>query len=251
MVGAVERVGHLATRSHRLTIALLTGLVVVLVAGGASAVAVARHQHRSSADATIDRTAQTSTSSSKAPTTSRRSGGPHPATTSAAGVARSSAVAASSAAESSARPETDPSTAPVGPSNNLTVMMSPAVRSHPRSQEVQQLMQAYFDAINQHDYASWTQSVAGALVTRQNDQQWLLAYATTVDSSIWMQSMSDDPLQVEMKFTSQQDADLAPSDLQVDCIHWTLAYQLATEGGHLVVGSTVDGSVKYAKCDGQ
>ena len=258
MVGAVERVGHLATRSHRLTIGLLTGLVVVLVAGGASAVAVARHEHRSSADGPIGRTAQTvagssSTGSRTSPSSSRHTGpATHLATvTSTASSSPSSAAPESSAPASSAQPETDPSTAPVGPSNNLTVMMSPAVRSHPRSQEVQQLLQSYFDAINQHDYASWTQSVTGALASRQNNQQWLLAYATTVDSSIWMQSMSDDPLQVHLQFTSQQDADLAPSDLQVDCIHWTLTYQFVSQDGHLVVGSTVDGSVKYAKCGGQ
>ena len=258
MVGAVERVGHLARRSHRLTIALLTGLVVVLVAGGASAVVVARHEHRSSVDGSADKVAQTvarSSSSGSRTTTSsshRTSAATHVTTTpSTTSTAPSTVEPVSSAAASSAQPETDPSAAPVGPSNNLTVMMSPAVRSHPRSQEVQQLLQSYFDAINQHDYASWVQSVTGDLAARQNNQQWLLAYATTVDSSIWMQSMSDDPLQVHLQFTSQQDADLAPADLQVDCIHWTLTYQFGSEDGHLVVGSTVDGSVKYAKCEGQ
>ncbi|WP_157695591.1 RAD23 family protein [Nakamurella panacisegetis] len=244
----------MATRSHRLTIALLAGLVVVLVAGGASAVAVSRHEQRSSADGTIGRTTQSTAGPSATaprPTSSgrtRHSDSPAPA--SAAPTVAASAPA-SSVVASSPQPQSDPSTAPAGPSNNLTVMMSPAVRAHPRSQEVQQLLQSYFDAINQHDYASWTQSVTGALAARQNNQQWLLAYATTVDSSIWMQSMSDDPLEVQMRFTSQQDADLAPSDLQVACIHWSLIYQFSTEDGHLVVGSTIQGSVKYVKCAGQ
>ncbi len=136
----------------------------------------------------------------------------------------------------------------VGPSNNLTVQMSPSVRADARSAVVQELLQDYFDAINQHDYESWAHVVSSSMSAGQSSDQWTRAYATTVDSSIWVQSMSGNPIRVKLRFTSQQDPSLAPKDLPVDCIHWTVVLQLASRGGEVVVGSTVAGSVAHIKC---
>jgi len=126
--------------------------------------------------------------------------------------------------------------------------MAPTARSHQASGSIQQLLQNYFDALNQHNYGSWTQSVTTSMAAHESSASWLQAYATTVDSSIWMQSIKDDPLQVTIHFTSQQDADLAPKNLQVPCIRWTLTYQVAQQDGGLAIGSTVPGSVSATKC---
>jgi hypothetical protein len=259
-VGPVEGVrGLLATRSGRLTVGLLTAVVVLLVIGSVGAFAIARHQRGSAGVAAPDPAAsrlpphpqQAPGSSASGATSTAGQGTQQPVrSTGEAPPASSSAASpmASASTDAGPAPETDPATAPVGPSNNLTVQLSPSTRTHARSQDVQQVLQTYFDAINQHDYSSWTQSVTKTLASHQTGQQWLLAYATTVDSSIWMQSMRDDPLQVQIHFTSQQDPDLAPVDLKVGCIHWTLTYQLADQDGRLAIGSTVDGSVDYVKC---
>lgn len=251
----------MATRSSRLTIGLLTALVTVVVLGGVSAVTLAGRQRETTGVAAPDHSATRSATTSapdvlpaSTPVPAPASNPPAPMTIAAVSVpppAPPPASTASSAAPSSAAgpsTESDPSTAPLGPSNNLTVQMSPATRHHTRSQDVQQALQSYFDAINQHDYASWTQSVTKALASHQTSAQWLQAYATTVDSSIWIKSLRDDPLQVQIRFTSQQDPDLAPADMKVGCIDWALTYQVAEHDGQLTIGSTVDGSVSYVKC---
>ena len=214
----------MAIRGNRLTVSLLVALVLTIGVGSAGAVAISRHGS-DQAEPVGSRVVDGSSSSAVSSMTSSASG--------------PSADAATSAAIAS-------SAAPSGPSTNLTVQLTAAVRSHPRVLEVQQLLQTYFDAINQHNYDSWTQVVTADLRDRQNGEQWLQAYATTVDSSIWINRIQGDPMQVSMAFTSQQDPDLAPKDLAVACIQWTLTYQLAEEDGQLVVGSTSD--VGKQKC---
>ncbi len=208
----------MAFRGRRLTISLLTGLVVLVVVGSGAAVALSHHRDGiAEAGPTIASTADTGSRSA--------AGGTH-----------------QPAAPTQA---TDTST---GPSNNLTVQMAPAVQRQPRAADVQQLLQGYFDAINQHNYAGWTQTVTDNMADSQNSAQWLDAYATTVDSSIWMRSMTADPLRVGVHFTSQQDPDLAPKDLPVGCIDWTIVYQIESQHGRLTVGQAVPGSVTKAKC---
>ncbi len=126
--------------------------------------------------------------------------------------------------------------------------MSSSLGRSAHAAEIQQLLQGYFDAINQHNYTGWSQSVTGKLAREQSSAQWLDAYATTVDSSIWMQSVSTDPLQVRVRFTSQQDPDLAPKDLPANCIEWAITYRIESQHDHLAIGSTVPGSVSKAKC---
>jgi hypothetical protein len=55
-------------------------------------------------------------------------------------------------------------------------------------------------------------------------------------------------MEVTVQFTSTQEADLAPKDLPVNCIRWTLTYQIVSEHGRLVVGSTVPGSPEKREC---
>ncbi len=211
-------------RGPRLTISLLTGLVLVVLLGSGAAMAIS-HQRKAATPVASTGAARIGSSANAAPPDTAspphaRSAGPFPT----AGAA------------------------PVGPSNNLTVQMSAAVQRSRRAVDVQQALQGYFDAINQHNYAAWTQSVTGEMANAQGSVQWLDAYATTIDSSIWMQSLSEHPLRVGVRFTSQQDSDLAPADLPVACIDWSVSYGLESRDGRLVVGSTLPGSVSMAKC---
>ena len=219
-------------RGSRLTLGLLTGLVVVLLIGTGAAIAVS-HERKSTVS--IASVAVTGSSSSDSPPT---------------GTTRTPRVGTPVSTGSDSTTSANPAdtTATDGPSNNLTVQMSPSVARSARSAEVQQLLQGYFDAINQHNYAGWSQLVTGKLAGAQSSAQWLDAYATTVDSSIWMRSVSQDPLQVQVDFTSQQDPDLAPSDLPVDCIDWSITYRLESAADHLLVGPTVPHSVSMKKC---
>ncbi len=202
---------------RRLTVALLSGLVLVILLGTGAAVALSATRHRAADSA-------------------------------APGVAATGAEQRSGrriAAAPTGGTATDGSG---GPSNNSTVQLLAGARSAPRAQDVQQLLQSYFDAINQHDYGNWAQVVAPALAQRQDSEKWLDAYASTVDSSIAVESITGSPPHVRVRFTSQQDIDLAPADLPVDCIDWVLTLKLEQHAEQLSVGATVPGSVTMSKC---
>jgi len=126
--------------------------------------------------------------------------------------------------------------------------MTPAAAASPRAAELQQLLQGYFDAINQHNYGGWLPLVSRASGAAQSRSDWLAAYATTVDSDIWMGPVGADPPRVQVRFTSQQDPDLAPRQLPVGCIMWSVTYLIHTENRHLVIGSTAPGSVTMKEC---
>ncbi len=227
-------------RGSRLTAGLLAGLVVVVILGTIGAIAISRSQRP-----TPDSAARTSTSTTLASADAIASAGVD-STLGSRNVGGSGSAAASGT--DAATRQSDPLTAPAGPSNNSTVQMSPSVRAHANAGQVAQLMQGYFDAINQHNYSSWSQLVLPSTVRTQGSDAWLQSYATTADSSIWLQEIQDDPVRVTVKFTSEQDPDLAPADLPVHCIDWTLTYRLNTEAGRLVIGPTVAGGVAKQKC---
>lgn len=238
-------------QNRRLTVALLVAVVAVILLGSGAALAISHNGSRigQSTDRSVAGRPGIEQGTVGASSDATGTVGGTAPEGPAGEVPSPTAPDASSADPSGADPaaSTDP-TQQSGPSNNLTVQMSDEARSDDRAGEAQQLLQSYFDAINQHNYASWTQTVAAAASRSQNSAQWLQAYATTVDSSIMMQSVQDDPLEVTVSFISQQDKDLAPKALPVSCIRWTLTYQLLTEGGQLVVGSTAEGSVQMKEC---
>ena len=238
-------------RSSRLTVGLLTGLVVVLLIGTGAAMVVSRQRQPTVAVASVIAGSSTNgpSSISSPPTAASGDGSTstptaEPPLSAGAGpiVPRNPTATPGIAAASTSAAATG------GPSNNLTVQMSSTLGRRDHASEIQQVLQVYFDAINQHNYTGWSQSVSGKLAGEQDSAQWLEAYATTVDSSIWMQSMTDTPMQVRVRFTSQQDPDLAPKDLPAGCIEWSIIYRIESRQGHLVVGSTVPGSVTKAKC---
>lgn len=228
----------MAVRGSRLTRVLLLSVAVVLILGAGAAVTISAAQRNPAAGPVAESVVARST-------------GTAPASSAAVARARSDVDIAPTAGSSTVRPPTAGSSDPqptAGPSNNQTVQLSATARSDPRAEQVQQLLQAYFDAINNHDYAAWSQVVTATQTQHQDSDRWLQAYASTVDSSIWVQSLSGTPVRAALRFTSEQDPELAPPDLQVDCIDWVLSYQLDERDGRLVVGSTVPDTVFRTKC---
>lgn len=122
-----------------------------------------------------------------------------------------------------------------GPVADHSVRLSAAAGGHPRAAEVQTTVQQYFDAINNRDFAAWTHSVAAAQSAPQTESQWVNDYSTTTDSNLTVVGISDDPLRVRMMFTSEQDVELAPKSLPVDCINWDVTYLLGDQDGRLVL----------------
>ena len=108
---------------------------------------------------------------------------------------------------------------------------------------MQQLLQQYFDAINNRDYQAWVGAVATAQSAPQDELQWRNDYASTVDSNLQVMIIADEPLRARLMFTSQQAVELAPPSLPVTCINWDVTYLLAEQNGQLVL-SGIDPSAQ-------
>jgi len=138
--------------------------------------------------------------------------------------------------------------APTGPSDDPTVQLSPVAAQHPQSDAVADLLQRYFDAINDRDYQAWQATVTPDQSAAWPESGWQQAYRTTRESNIVVRSIDDDPLRVSLWFVSEQDEALAPPDLPVDCIVWTMTYLLEDSDGELLLGGIQPDSSSRQAC---
>jgi hypothetical protein len=135
-----------------------------------------------------------------------------------------------------------------GPSDSSVVRVSTRAAAHPRSAEVRQALQNYFDAINEHDFDAWKRSVATQESAPQTPDRWRADYRSTVDSNIAVMTVSDEPLRARTMFTSQQDVALAPPSLPEPCINWDVTYLLGDQDGRLVVAGTYPSDQSMKAC---
>jgi hypothetical protein len=167
----------------------------------------------------------------------------------AGGLGTAAAIGASQAnTGSGAVTTTGGPTAPTGPSSDTQVQMTPAAQQHQYAGQVKSVLQRYFDAINERDYAGWAGTVTAEQSAAWSEHDWLRAYDSTKDSSIKVVDIDDDPLRVRLWFTSEQDPALAPQDLPVDCINWDVTYLLTEEQGQLVLGGLDPDATSKAHC---
>jgi hypothetical protein len=135
-----------------------------------------------------------------------------------------------------------------GPIEDQSVRLSDQAAAHPRAGEVQAVLQQYFDSINNRDYASWMGAVSTDQSTPQTEQQWTEDYSSTVDSNIAVMVIADEPLRARTMFTSEQDVDLAPSNLPVTCINWDITYLLSDQDGQLVLSGMDPSAQSMTAC---
>jgi len=156
-------------------------------------------------------------------------------------------TAGATAAWALGRQKVDGSSAAVGytagPSADRSVRLAPAADQHPRAGEIRDVLQGYFDSINNRDYTSWVSRVAPAQASVQDPQRWAREYSTSVDSNLVVTAVSDDPLRARIMFTSQQSVELAPPTLPAECIDWDVTY-LLTDTDHGLVLSGIDPSAQ-------
>jgi hypothetical protein len=132
-----------------------------------------------------------------------------------------------------------PSALPGSPTIGLTVDAA----ANPMAEQVRQLLQAYFDSINNHDFDSWAQTVTSARRQSFTPNQWQKAFRSSKDGTILVyriESAGDGELRVLLSFVSTQSLDAAPADFQFTCIRWQVVYPLSIEDGNwrLDVGPT-------------
>jgi len=130
-----------------------------------------------------------------------------------------------------------------GPSADRSIRMADGPGDHARAEEIRDVLQGYFDSINNRDYASWVRSVAASQSSVQDPQRWAREYSTSVDSNFMVTAVFDDPLRARILFTSQQSVDLAPPMLPAECIEWDVTY-LVSDTDHGLVLSGIDPSAQ-------
>ncbi|MFI9006402.1 hypothetical protein ACIGNX_04090 [Actinosynnema sp. NPDC053489] len=133
-----------------------------------------------------------------------------------------------------------------------TVQLSADAAQHPDGRRVGEVLQRFFDAINDHDYEQWTRTVSARRVDETPKSKWLWDYESSRDGSILVhriESVTEDRLRVLMTFTSTQDVAKAPADLQADCIRWRVVYPLQVDRGALRVDLGTEGSAsQFTAC---
>jgi hypothetical protein len=133
------------------------------------------------------------------------------------------------------------------------VELTPDAAAHPQHEVVSQLMQKYFDSINNRDYDQWKTTVTRARIAAKSRPAWLQDYQSTKDGSILVyriDAVTDTDLRVLLGFTSVQDPAEAPETLPgASCVHWKLTLPVTFESGHWKV-DTVAGytTPENARC---
>lgn len=123
---------------------------------------------------------------------------------------------------------------------------------HPLFNTVRELLQRYFDSINNKDYEAWQSTVISERVERQPEKKWQADYRSTQDGSIVIYRIElgeDDTARVLLTFRSTQDPADAPQELPVPCIEWSVVFPLIFEDdGWKLDSSPASASPQHERC---
>lgn len=143
-----------------------------------------------------------------------------------------------------------PSTSRARPGSSQ-VELSNAVASHPHGDEIHELLQDYFNAINQRDYGLWTSTVAADWARDKSERQWRSGYNSTHEGDAVVYRIDpvlEKQLRVLVAFTSTQDPEDAPADLPADCIRWHLALSVIKVNGDWKLAKPPDTTPERSRC---
>ena len=124
---------------------------------------------------------------------------------------------------------------PTVPTDDRAVHLADSAAGHPQAAALLPVLQEYFDAINTGDHDRWAAVVSQGQAAAQDRGTWENRYSTTLDSSIQLVTVQDDPTRVRVWFSSRQDPAFAPTDLPVACISWDLTYRVVSQDDRLVI----------------
>lgn len=123
-----------------------------------------------------------------------------------------------------------PSADEPGPS---TITFAQDFANYPQHGELLNVLQSYFDAINDKQYDEWVAAVSPALAAEQTPADFLKGYHTTRDGSIYVYRVDTAPAngaRVLLSFTSTQALADAPANFPHECIRWQVVLPLAWDG---------------------
>lgn len=127
---------------------------------------------------------------------------------------------------------TESSVAPAAEPGSTVVAMTPDVAANSQGRQVQQVLQTYFDAINNRDYDKLLSVVTAQFAAAQPKQRFLSAYKTTSDGTIRVMRIDQAPsgLSVMITFHSMQDLADAPAFAKFKCIQWQEVLPMVRQG---------------------
>lgn len=120
-----------------------------------------------------------------------------------------------------------PSSEQPGPS---TVAYTQEFAGYPQHNLALNVLQAYFNAINDKQYDEWVSVVTPSLAAEQTRQAFLDGYKSTRDGSIYVYRVDSAPnngVRVLVSFTSVQALGDAPQNFPHTCIRWQVVLPLA------------------------
>lgn len=134
------------------------------------------------------------------------------------------------------------SATPAAAPADATVAVAPAAAGNPAAPRVQALLERYFTAINDHDYAAYSSLLDTRMRQQNTPSSFASGYATTRDSAETLTSISDTSdgrLAVTVSFISHQSP--ADSINNSSCTAWAITLYLRSQGSGYLIGTPEPG----------
>jgi hypothetical protein len=113
---------------------------------------------------------------------------------------------------------------PIKQPGSPKVQLSADAAASPYGATIQNLLQVYFNSINDHNYQEWESVATPALIQENLQGKWQTGYKTTQDGSMYVyriNSSSGGQLRVLITFTSTQALANAPDFAKFTCVNWS------------------------------
>ena len=160
------------------------------------------------------------------------------------------AARASGAAAHSVARRPAPSAASSADSSLTDVTVAPAAAGNAALPQVIALLHGYFSAIDQHDYAAYTQLLDPQVLQRTSAAAFSSGDGTTTDSDVTLTGLAgtgSGGLAAAVTFTSQQQP--ADSPDHSACDDWSITLYLVPQGAGYLIGAPPSGyEASYTSC---
>jgi hypothetical protein len=128
--------------------------------------------------------------------------------------------------------------------------VAPSAEGGPDLQAVTTLLQSYFTAINQHDYAAYTSLLAPSMAQQNPASVFASGYGSTTDTDETLTALSatgSSGLAATVTFTSSQQPAESPDNSS--CDEWIITLYLVPGGtGYLIQAPPSSYSATYSRC---
>lgn len=146
-----------------------------------------------------------------------------------------------------------PSSAPITespdavPANDREVRLSAAAAIDPQADEIRDLLQRHFDAINTGDYQLWAGTVTKDQVKSIPADRWRKEYSTTIDTGMSVLKIDPKTRQITVSFESRQAPQFAP-DKRSTCVDWTVSLPITPVNGTPLIGRSLEDVAQHQTC---